>query len=302
VLSHRTLRRTRSGDQPPEVSTWITGLPSSGKSTITRALVVTGWHLVAWTRPYSSPTPSGRRFPAETVRAVAARGHALRRGALVGAGVFAVLGAVTICSDRSGDECGIIGALAAAPIGAGVGLAIGALIPQMRPIYRAPENPVPMPLSHAAGGVQASLLEDLALHVNLDDRLRVEDRSGRMLTGRLTHLTDDDITIQTDVGEERFRRETVRQVAVRRHPLRVAVLAGTAAGAVTGAVPACTGSEREECADAAILAGALGAGLGLVAGALMHTTTIVYPEPEKRTQIVPVISGNAVGVRITRRW
>src|ERR1700693_285282 len=68
-------------------------------------------------------TAGEKRFTSDTVRAIAARGHALRRGALVGAGVFAVLGAVAICSHRGGADCGIVGPLGAAPIGAGVGLA-----------------------------------------------------------------------------------------------------------------------------------------------------------------------------------
>jgi hypothetical protein len=144
--------------------------------------------------------------------------------------------------------------------------------------------------------------EDLALVVNLDDQLQVEDQSGVKVTGRLARLSRDEIAIQTDVGEKHFTRETVRQVEVRRQPLRMAVLIGAGAGAITGAVAACTGPEREECADASIIAGAFGAGLGLAAGALVHRSMIVYPEPEKRTLILPVISRDAVGVGITRRW
>ncbi|HLE77243.1 MAG TPA: hypothetical protein VJA65_02405, partial [bacterium] len=150
--------------------------------------------------------------------------------------------------------------------------------------------------------VQASLLEDLALRVNLNDQLRVDDRSGVGTTGRLTRLTADEITLQTAAGEKHFTRETVRQVAVRRQPLRMAVLIGAGAGAATGAVAACAGPEREECADAPIMAGAFGAGLGLVVGALIHRTTIVYPEAEKRTLISPVISRDAGGVRVSLYW
>jgi hypothetical protein len=241
-----------------------------------------------------------KRFTTDNVREIAVRGHSLAKGALIGTGVVAVLGAVATCSHEGGANCGIIGSLRAAPIGAGVGLAIGALVPRMKPIYRAPEDRVSVQPSRAAR--QASLLEDLALGVNLDDQLRVEDRSGSRTTGRLTHLTADEITLQTAAGEKHFTRETVRQVEVRRQPLRMAVLIGAGAGAITGAVAACTGPEREECADASIIAGAFGAGLGLAAGALMHRSTIVYAEPEKRTLILPVISRDAIGVRVTRRW
>ena len=245
-----------------------------------------------------------KRFTRDTARAVAVRGHALRKGALIGAGVFAVLGAVA-CSSREAREgqgsC-IVGPLSFAPFGAGVGLAMGALIPRMRTVYRAPKNDASVSRSRDAIGVQASLLEDLALRVNLNDQLRVDDRSGVGTTGRLTRLTADEITLQTAAGEKHFTRETVRQVAVRRQPLRMAVLIGAGAGAATGAVAACTGPEREECADAPIMAGAFGAGLGLVVGALIHRTTIVYPEAEKRTLILPVISRDTVGVRVNVHW
>jgi hypothetical protein len=243
-----------------------------------------------------------KRFTPDTVRAVAMRGYALRKGALIGAGVVAVLGAVATCSHEGGGNCVIVGLFGAAPIGAGVGLAIGALIPQMKPIYRASGDRVSVQPSRAAIGVQANLLEDLALRVNLNDRVRVDDRSGVGTDGRLTRLTADEITLQTAAGEKHFTRETVRQVAVRHQPLRMAVLIGAGAGAITGAVAACTGPDREECADAPIMAGALGAGLGLAVGALIHKTTVVYPEPEKRTFIVPAISRGAVGVRVTRQW
>jgi len=243
-----------------------------------------------------------KRFTRDTVRAVAVRGHAFRKSALIGAGLFAVLGAVTTCSHEGAEDCVIVGLFGAAPIGAGVGLSVGALTSRMRAVYRAPENRASVPRAAGAIGVQPSLLEDLALRVNLGDRLLVEAMSGGRITGRLTRLTADEITLQTAAGEKHFTREAVRQVAVRYQPLRMAVLIGAGAGAATGAVAACTGQKREECADASIIAGALGAGLGLAVGALIHKTTAVYPEREKRTSIVPTISRDAVSVRVIRRW
>jgi hypothetical protein len=242
-----------------------------------------------------------KRFTSDTVHEVAVRGYALRKSALIGAAVVAVLGAVATCSNEGGAGCAFIG-LRAAPFGAGVGLAVGSLIPQMNPIYRAPKNRVAVPVARAGGGVHASVLEDIALRVNLDDQLRVEDQSGGRTTGALTRLTADGITIQTDTGEKHFTVETVRQIAVRRRPLRMAVLIGGGAGAVTGALAACTGHAREECGDAPILAGGVGASLGLAVGALIHRTTIVYPAAEKRTLALPVISRDAVGVRVSRSW
>ena len=54
--------------------------------------------------------------------------------------------------------------------------------------------------------------------------------------------------------------------------------------------------------DDQLMAGAFGAGLGLAVGAFIHKTTIVYPEPEARTSVVPAISRHAVGVRVSVRW
>jgi len=224
------------------------------------------------------------------------------RASALGAGLSAVLRTGCGGEAREGQGSCIIAPLSFAPFGAGVGLAMGALIPQMRTVYRAPENAASVSRPRNAIGVQASLLEDLALRVNLDDQLRVEDRSGVRTTGRLTRLTADEITIRTSTGEKQFTRETVRQVVMRRQPLRMAVLIGAGVGAATGAVAACTGPNREECADAPIMAGAFGAGVGLAVGALIHRTTIVYPEPEKRTFVLPVISRGAVGVRASLRW
>jgi hypothetical protein len=243
-----------------------------------------------------------KRFTSNAVREVAVRGHSFGKGALIGAGVFAVLGAAATCSHEGSADCGIIGPLRAAPIGAGVGLAIGAVILQMKTVYRAPEERISVQPSRAISG--ASLLEDLALRVNLDDQLRVDDRSGGSATGRLTRLTANEITIQTDAGEKHFTRETVRQVALRHEPIRMAVLIGAGAGAAAGAVAACTGARREECADAPILASAFGAGLGLAVGALIHRTTIVYPEPERKkgTLVLPAISRGAFSVQVSRRW
>lgn len=239
-----------------------------------------------------------KRFASDAVRVVAVRGHPLRKGALIGAAVFAALGAAASCAHEGGGACIIIGPLGAAPIGAGVGLAVGAISPQMRVVYRAAEMAGPP----AAIGVEASPLEDLALRVNLNDQLRVENRSGVRTTGRLTRLTGDAITIRTADGEKHFPRDVVRQVAVRHHPLRTAVLFGAGVGAAAGAVAACTGPDREECVDAPIMAAALGAGVGLAVGALIHTTTVVYPEPERRTLVSPVISRGAVGVVASLRW
>jgi len=239
-----------------------------------------------------------KHFSRDTVREVGVRGHSLGRSALIGAAAFAALAVVASARGNTGAQ-----PPAAGMLGAGAGLAVGALVPQMKTIYRAaaPSGAsVPGPLDTV--GADAGLIEDLGLHVNLDDDLRIDDRSGVRTTGRLTALTTDEVTIRTETGEAHFTRENLRHVAVRRRPIRMSVLLGAGAGAALGAAIACTGPEREECVDAPIMVGAVGAGLGLAVGALIHRTTIVYPELEKRTVVSPAISRNAVGIRVSRRW
>lgn len=121
--------------------------------------------------------------------------------------------------------------------------------------------------------------QDLALRVDIDDRLWIDDQSGVRTTGRLTRLTRDEITIRTDAGEQRFASAAIRTIVVRRAPRRAAVLLGAGLGAAAGALAACTGSDREECADAPILLGGVGAGVGLALSSLVGQSTTVYPPP-----------------------
>lgn len=224
-----------------------------------------------------------KRFTRDTVHVAAMRGYALRGGAVIGAGAFAVLGAIATCSHEGGHACGIAGPLRAAPIGAGIGLALGGLIPQMKPVYRRSESGVSVSPSFQAGSVGPSLLEELGGWVNLND-LRIEERSGIKMTGRLTRLTDSEMTIETGTGEKRLTRETLREVAVRRHPFRAAALIGASAGVAYGGLAACLGEERSECPDAALIGAGVGAGAGIVAGMLLQSTKVVYPEPERQQQ------------------
>lgn len=237
-----------------------------------------------------------RRLPRDEVREVRVRRYPLKRSALVGAAVFAALGTVAMCSHDE-EHCALIGPLAAAPIGVGVGLAFGALIPRSTPVYQAPAGSAPVP-ARTGGG----FLSDLALRANLDDEVYVEELSGVRVAGRLTRITPDTLTVRTGPGEREFARAAVREVVVRRPPRRASILIGAGVGAVAGAVAACTGSDREECVDGPILAGALGAGVGLAVGSLVRVTKVAYPPRAGRVVVVPVLSHDAIGVRVARLW
>ena len=137
-------------------------------------------------------------------------------------------------------------------------------------------------LAPAPGSAQSILsFQDLALRINLRDLLQIDDESGTRTAGRLTRLTRDEMSVETGAGEKRFTSATVREVAVRRQSHRMGVLLGAGIGAALGALAACAGPDRTECADGPILIGALGAGVGLAVGALIPRMTTVYRAREE---------------------
>jgi hypothetical protein len=125
--------------------------------------------------------------------------------------------------------------------------------------------------------------ENLALRVNLDDQLRVEEQPGVKATGRLTHPTRDDITIRTDAGEKHFTSEQVRKVAVRGHSLGKSALIGAGVFAVLGTVAVAV--HGGNAGAGSLGAAAIGAGVGLAVGALIPQMKTVYRPPEARASV-----------------
>jgi len=248
-------------------------------------------------------TGSGeRRFASTDVREVAVRGYRLRRSALIGAGALAVVSTVTVCTREDHDNCALAG-LAAAPIGAGLGLIVGSLVPQMKTVYRAPEPGAAVAAPTLTRAGETSLLADLGLRLNLDDEVEVDAQSGTRIVGRVVRLTADEIALRTAAGEQPFTRADLRRVAVRRRPLRKAVLIGGGVGAVAGVLAGCTGDDREECPDAWLITGGLGAGIGLGVGALLPRASVVFPAGGgSRISVAPVLTRDRVAVRVIRQW
>ncbi len=143
--------------------------------------------------------------------------------------------------------------------------------------------------------------EDLVRRVKLGSKVRIEDRSGARITGRLTRLTPDEVTIETNGDEKHsFRQETVRQVATIRQFRRRGALIGAGVGLAMGALSDCRGGENQHCdVDLPIL---LGAGVGAIAGAIVHSTRVVYTAEETRAWVAPLVSGRRVGVSAGLRW
>ena len=233
-----------------------------------------------------------KRFTGDAVRAVDVRDHALGKGALVGAASFAVLGAVAGNGSVSG----------AAAIGAGLGAAIGSVVPTRRTIFRTSESAASVQRPRDSAGAGPDLLNELGPRINVDDRIRIEDQMGVRTTGRVTHLTADAITIETGAGDRRFTLEALREVDVRRSPVRLMTLVGAGAGVVAGALSECRGKPHSECPDGLVLLGGLGAGGGAITGALIQRTTTVYARPGRMTVVVPTIWRDAVGIRAGLSW
>ncbi len=213
-----------------------------------------------------------RRLAEDAVTSVELRRHPLKRGALIGAAGLAVLGGIAVCAHKGGTDCAVAGAAGAAPIGAGIGLTIGSVVPRMRTIYRLGGH---ARHEEAAGESGNSLLADLGLRVNLDDRVRVRETSGGSRSGRVSALDRDSMTLRTTRGVVVLSRADIEQVALVRSHLRTGVLLGAAAGAGWGAATECRGDARE-CPDGIVIGTAIGAAAGAFAGALAHTSTVVY--------------------------
>jgi hypothetical protein len=234
------------------------------------------------------------RFTDATVRTITVRRAARRKSVLIGASIGAAVGALAGCTGPDRQEC------ADAPIllggvGAGVGLALSTLIAPSTTVYASP-------IDMASAGRVAQppgLFDELALRVNLDDRIRVEDRSGARTTGRLTRLTGDEMTVETNAGEKRFTRDDVRAVAVRSYPLGMGALIGAGVfAAALAASPSC----RSDPDCIPIAAAPFGAGVGLAVGALIPRMTTVFRAQEKPVSFSPELSRGAVGVRASLRW
>jgi hypothetical protein len=235
-----------------------------------------------------------KRFTSATVREITVRRSSRSKLVLIGAGIGAVVGALAACTGEAKEECAD-GPIVLGALGAGVGLAVSALAPRATVVYSSPIDLAPSRESAQPPGP----FDDLALRVNLDDRIRVEDQSGTKTTGRLTRLTGDELTIETDAGEKRFTSAHVRAVGVRSHPLGKAALIGAGAFvAVALAAPGCR--SNSDCTP--IAAAPIGAGVGLAVGALMPGMNTVFRAQEKHASLSPAFSRGAMGVRASLRW
>ena len=235
--------------------------------------------------------------PLTSVRSVSLVGHALGRGALIGGALFAGLN--LIAKNRNGDAGGAAGAFGAALAGAGIGTGIGAALSTTQATFTAPVGGIPA----TTATTSTRFFDDLALRVNLDDELQIENTAGQWTSGQLARLTDDAITLSGGGGERVFQRAHIQRVATTHRPTRAAALIGGAAGAIAGAALGCSGSDKSECFDGALLLGGAGAGAGALIGSLIPQRTTVFSLGTATTAtITPVVARRGAGIAVQLRW
>jgi hypothetical protein len=161
------------------------------------------------------------------------------------------------------------------------------------------------PVEVASSGGAAEPVQsfhDLALRIRPGHQVRIEDQAGASMTGRLTRLTPNEITIENEDGERLFASQDVRTVSRRHGSARWGALIGAGALATLGAISECRGGEDKYCGEGVGMGLIFGAGLGACAGALILRTTTVYGAGEKQAFLSPVLSRHAVGVHAGLSW
>jgi len=243
-----------------------------------------------------------RRISADAVRRLDLSSSSKARGALIGAGTMLVVGLVG-CPKDSATGCPVFASLL---WGAPLGSLIGAWVPSMHTVFRAPTSRSPI-TAPTAGNDKGSLLEDLGLRVNRGDKLTVETVSGASSTGSLTLLDDDWLTICSGgpcgnaslsanyaggAAASRIDRNSLRRVSVTHTATRKATLIGFLAASV-----ACLPSAGNDWPDAFVLCGSMGAGVGALIGVSIRRSTVVYPASESRASITPTVLADRMGIR-----
>lgn len=265
---------------------------ASGRAATGRLTAMTSEALVVL-------TPNGeQRFTTRAIRSIDVKGHAMRRGAAVGAAVF--LGLNVIAASRNKSAGGVAGAVFAMSAGAGLGTGIGALIPQDIASYEVQTLDIAAPPVRSGA---SPFFDDIARRANLDDALTVDTHADGRITGRLIALTDDAVTLATDTGPQTIARDTITTIARINRPIRTSALIGAVAGAAVGLSAGCTGNDKSECFDGAVLLGGLSAGAGAIVGALIQQRSIVYTTPRAvAATFSPIWSRRGIGVHVHLRW
>jgi hypothetical protein len=165
-----------------------------------------------------------------------------------------------------------------------------------------PAVPVALLFATTAGAQPVRSFEDLS-RLEAGVRILIVEGSDRESTGRFIRATADEITIDTDRGEQQFAREQVRAVALKERFTQIGTFVGAAVGAAIGADHYCRGAgDHPECADAMVLYGGIGCGIGALGGLAIPRTRIIFRSSEPRVYLAPRLAPHAVAVVAIRRW
>ncbi len=238
-------------------------------------------------------TPSGQRRVGLDVSAIAVRRPRTRKAVLIGAGLGAVVGLLTACRRAEREECGDAALLLGA-VGAGAGVVVSAVRPGWTTLQLSARAS-----SEAASAGEPGPLDELALHVNLGDWLRVRRRSGTTVNGRLTRLSGHEIALAGESGDVLVGHTAISAVAVRRYALgRGALIGAVTFTALAFAAPACR--DNPDCVPLA--AAPFGAGVGVAIGALVPRMRTIFRAEDPTLAVGPALSPRGAGVRAVLRW
>jgi hypothetical protein len=164
-------------------------------------------------------------------------------------------------------------------------------------------------VSAPAAAQTAASFNDLTLRLRVDDTVRLRDTSGRIVRGRITAVSSDQIVIDVNGQPTTFPAGRVGEVAVRHHALGAAALIGLASGATVGIlfVHEFAGIAGRPTAGTygvgGLVFGADGAGLGVGIGAIVPTTSLVYRAPGGgQVSLAPFVTRDGLGVRAAATW
>ena len=154
-------------------------------------------------------------------------------------------------------------------------------------------------------GLPATTFSDIASsgHVKAGASLVVTDSSGQRISGKLTTVSGDTLSIRTDGRTRTFTNQDVREVQHRLNDSKIeGAMIGLAAGWVAPAV-VCTSrsvsSESLGCVLDTLLFGGLP---GLVIGAAIDaahtkTVTVFRASARPRIAVAPIVTARGVGIR-----
>lgn len=147
----------------------------------------------------------------------------------------------------------------------------------------------------------------LAQHLDLGDRVRVEDRAGVRYEGTVRALPPETFVVEGASGQRTFTADTVARVQRRGDPIRNGTLIGFGAGFLMGAQFVLGFSDHAEPLSSFVMAGGLlggaGAGLGALIDALHDGLTTVYvAERPVAVTVGAVVGRGRLGMAAGLRW